>query len=187
MKTLLFLCCLCVSMISNAEIKTFSWGLESWLGGQQDFIIKINEKYPVTILAIDGYVTASPIASFPRGDNVSRQTLISLLNHGSDTPTPASVIVTYPNMNHGVSSNLMVINVKQTGDTSVSLPTTYRPMNLVVLPLNMLRIHLDNASYRAQPDGTGYVVNDFFSGLDVEIQWVVTYKTWEPGIHGAVR
>lgn len=166
------------AMAQTPTIKTFQWGIEAWKPGDMDFMVELDtQQGPVEILGVDGNVTMAPVPSFRLGDNVSRQTLVTLYDPYNQAPSPVKVVATPANMNHGVTPHMFAVNAKQTGEGAVVVPVSYRPMTPYKLTSGRLAFHVVNQSWKAYDGGAGYMVTDYPSWVDTEIQVTVYYQT----------
>jgi len=182
MKTILAILAL-VAATANAQVSSglnvrrFQWGVESWVSAQQDLTIQIVEPQPVSILSIEGNITASPNASFNLNDNINRETLVTLVNEGVQSMGNVIALTHPAGTNHGVTQHIFAINAKVTGSNAVVVPLSLHfEDNPIRVPANRLTLHVDNSSYRASLNGAGYRDDSYPSGIDTEIQLTVTYR-----------
>jgi hypothetical protein len=169
---------LVVSSISHGQtIKRFQWGVESWVSQQSDLTIQINESKPISIISIEGAITASPVASFNINDNLNRETLVTLVNEGA-VHTNNITILTHPQgTNHSITKHIFSVNAKVTGPTAVVVPVHFNyEAQPIGVPFNKLTLHVDNSSWRAFANGDGYQDKTAVAAVDVEIQLTVTYR-----------
>ncbi len=150
--------------------------------GHQDMTIQFNESGSVSLLAVEGNVMASPMPSFVVGDNLVRQSLLTLVNPGARANDGSVSVVSHPpGTNHSVNQHLFSTDVKVTGSGPVVVPVNYHfDAHPVSLPMKQLTMHFFNASYRGVADGGGYFATEFLDGIDVEVQLVLTYEVTTP-------
>lgn len=159
-------------------IKRFEWGIETWQPGQQDYVIRFDEKKPVKILDIEGNLTAGPQPDYKPYEMMIRQTLATLINVGDDADKMDVTVIGSPAIraNHVVSPHMFSVNVKQTNGETLNIPIAYHYGRLPVeLHRNKLLFRIFNESYRHAGDGS-FPSQAVVDALNVEIHLTITYE-----------
>ncbi|WP_199614638.1 hypothetical protein [Paenibacillus alkalitolerans] len=157
--------------------KQFHWGIESWELGRHTWGIEFNEKKPVKIKKIEGYLTAGPQPNHKPDDTLVRQTLASLTYPGNNLNDAVKKIETPKSRaNHSVDRNLLSLNVKLTGSRTTEMPIHLEYPDGLILPENRLLFIANNESYRYDSKKGSFVSDDIFDAINIEAHMIVYYE-----------
>jgi hypothetical protein len=160
--------------------KILHWGFECWDCGHHDFQIAFNEKNPVRLKQLYGYVSSAPVPKHQAVERIIRQSLLALLHpDGSDLNNQVSMTQTpqtTQRFNQSVARNLLAINIKQTGAETKLVPVNIRYDTPIVVRNNRLHVHMHTQSYRYTDEKGSFPSDDPVDALNVEVHWIIHYE-----------
>lgn len=173
-------------------IQRVHWGLECWEYGLTTFYLKLDNSVadatPRRIHRIRGVLTIGCLPGCDEDGDNTRQTLVSLFYSPTVTPpAPSSALVGAPSHSRyaqSLSNNFVVINGKQTGDTSqvVEFDREWPDAYPLIMPNGFLSATFDNKSCSStgcSPGTSGPPANEC---ADAELHIEVFFSLVKPTV-----
>lgn len=174
------------------QIQRVHWGIECWEFGLTPFYLKldnsVSDATPRRIHRIRGVLTVGCLPGCDEDGDNTRQTLVSLFYSPTVTPPqPSSAIVGAPSNTRfaqSISNNFVVLNGKQTGDTSQSITfdREWGDACPLIMPNGYLRAVFDNKSCSASGCTPGTNGPSAVECPDVELHVEVFFSIEKPTV-----